>query len=334
MVKSRVKGRVLTGTAILTAAIAIGIAVVPAVARRHRRAFAPADISTDTSQWQDVIQAFGNTDGTVVDGILTVDLPRTDLQSVTIAGIPLKPDFAAAGQVTFRRVSAGTEMKFEVALLDDEVSSVVGAFALGNRESATGAFLSGSTDPETVTAIHNHYVKDSPPIKFVHGFLVGNGATIAGMLHDALAAHSATPFGHGQEPPGDAGFDTAAVTNILGGSGMLENGILRVSVERREVVHERGWFVPPEMQISSDFEFQSTGNGQVASIAEFVLRGNEVIRVIRFLGADGITVSAIHNHELNESPDLYYLHAFATGDPATIATNFRDALNHTNSRFQ
>src|SRR5207248_2914408 len=105
-------------------------------------------------------------------------------------------------------------------------------------------------------------------------------------------------------------------------------------VERREAIHERGWYLPPEMQVSSVFEFQSTGNGQVASIGEFVLRSNEVNRVLRSLEANGITVSAIHNHELNVTPNLYYVHAFATGDPSTIARNFRSALDLTNSRFE
>jgi uncharacterized protein DUF1259 len=330
--KSRVTGRIRAGTAVLTALIAIGVAVAPAMARRHRRAFQAAQASTDTSQWTDVIQALGNTPGTVTNGVLTVHLPRTDLQNVSIGGVALQPDFAADGIVSFRRISVGTEVKFELALLDNEVSSVVGAFVTGGASSAGGAFV--GRDPESITAIHNHYVKDAPPLKFVHGFAVGNGAAIAGALHDALAAHSATPFGGALPSPADPGFDTGQVTATLGGTSELNGNVLEVMVERREAIHQRGWYVPAEMQVSSTFEFQSIGNGQVAVIAEFVLRSNEVNRVLRSVQSNGIAVSAIHNHELNVSPNLYYLHAFATGDPSTIARNLRTALNMTNSHFE
>jgi Domain of Unknown Function (DUF1259) len=43
---------------------------------------------------------------------------------------------------------------------------------------------------------------------------------------------------------------------------------------------------------------------------------------------------AVHNHELFEEPDLYYQHAFNTGDPLALATAIRAALNNTDSEFK
>ena len=59
---------------------------------------------------------------------------------------------------------------------------------------------------------------------------------------NALGAHSATPFGHDVQPPSDPGFDTGQVTSTLGGSSTIEGDILKVMVERREAIHERGWY--------------------------------------------------------------------------------------------
>lgn len=82
------------------------------------------------------------------------------------------------------------------------------------------------------------------------------------------------------------------------------------------------------------FNFQSIGNGQVASVGEFVVLKDEADPVARELRRRKIQVTALHSHELDVSPDVYYIHSWATGDPIKLAHDLRAALNRTNSDFE
>jgi hypothetical protein len=215
-------------------------------------------------------------------------------------------------------------MKFEVALLDAEVNPVLSALFAENLK----------PDLEVFTALHNHYLFDSPQIRFMHGFAIGNAAEMAAALYRALSQNSGTPFGHGDEPPGDPGFDAERVTSIIGGDSELTNGILHVTVERRERFTERDVKLKRTMEVESMFNFQAIGSGSVATIDEFVLRKDEVDPVARELRKREFLVTALHSHELDIDPQVYYLHSWNTGDPIKLANDIRAALELTKSAFK
>ena len=62
-----------------------------------------------------------------------------------------------------------------------------------------------------------------------------------------------------------------------------------------------------------------------------MLVADEVNPVAQTLREHGIDVAALHNHHLGEEPRLFYMHFFATGDPAELARGLRAALDQTNS---
>jgi len=280
---------------------------------------------TDKDWAKRIEAALGGTKGMFEDnGVFMVDLPRTDIMGAKIFDVPVKPDFALEGVLTFKRVGDNTAMKFEVVLLDKEVNLVLSAWFKQDIK----------PELEVFTALHNHYLGDSPQIRFMHGFALGNETKIAHALYKALKENSGTPFGHGAEPPGDPGFDWKKVTNILGGTPALANGVLTVSVSRKEDFRQRGVKLPSEMEFESEFSFQSIGGGKVATIDEFVVLKDEADLVARELRRRDILVTALHNHELDVDPDVYYIHAWATGDPLKLTRDLRAALNHTNSEFQ
>ena len=81
------------------------------------------------------------------------------------------------------------------------------------------------------------------------------------------------------------------------------------------------------------FNFQSIGNGKVATIDEFVLLKDEVDPVTRALRRRGFLVTALHNHELDIQPNLYYVHSWATVAPIDLASSIHAVLELTNSKF-
>ena len=78
--------------------------------------------------------------------------------------------------------------------------------------------------------------------------------------------------------------------------------------------------------------FQPTGNGKAAITGDFVLTADEVNPVLQTLRANGIEVTAIHNHMLQDEPRLFFMHFWANDDALTLARGLRAALDETNSR--
>ena len=105
----------------------------------------------------------------------------------------------------------------------------------------------------------------------------------------------------------------------------------QVSVPRAEVIRDGGIEIPPSMGLATAINFQPTGGGKAAITGDFVMIGREVNRVIRALRDNGIEVTSLHNHLLNEEPRLFFMHFWANDDAAKLAQGLRKALDETNS---
>jgi hypothetical protein len=130
-----------------------------------------------------------------------------------------------------------------------------------------------------------------------------------------------------------ADLDTAAIAGVLGVHGKLNGVVYQVSVPRRERIMESGHEIPPSMGVATAINFQPIGGGRAAATGDFVMRAEEVNRVIRALQANGITPTALHNHMLEESPRLFFMHFWARADATTLARGLRAALDQTASKM-
>src|SRR4029450_559355 len=81
--------------------------------------------------------------------------------------------------------------------------------------------------------------------------------------------------------------------------------------------------------LATAINFQPTGGGKAAITGDFVLIGDEVNPVIKALRSNGIEVTAIHSHMLNEQPRLFFLHFWANDDAVKLAKGLRAALDKT-----
>ena len=105
-----------------------------------------------------------------------------------------------------------------------------------------------------------------------------------------------------------------------------------MSVPRSETITEMGHQLPPSMGVATAINFQPTGGGKAAITGDFVLRGSEVNPVIRALKKNGIDVTALHSHLIDEEPRLYFMHFWANDDAAKLAKGLREALDQTASK--
>ena len=267
--------------------------------------------------WQKVDAALGRKPAVTSD-VHRYGFPRTDL-SVTLDGVAIKPALALGGWVAFKPVHDGAMVMGDLVLLESEINPVMAKLIEGGVE---------------ITAVHNHLLRANPATFYMHVGGHGDPAKIAGVIHDALSA-SKTPLA----PPAAAGpaptidLDTARLDGVIGVKGQSNGGVYQFGVPRRNPVTENGMSLGPAgpLGLATGINFQPTGNGKAAITGDFVLTGDEVNPVIRTLRSNGIEVTAVHSHMLDEQPRLFFLHFWANDDAEKLARGLRAAIDKTAS---
>jgi hypothetical protein len=207
----------------------------------------------------------------------------------------------------------------DLVLLDQEVPPVMSGLFAGGLE---------------VTAVHNHLNEISPHVMYMHYEGHGDAVQLAKALRQALAA-SGTPFGASapSAPATTPGLDPKQIEQALGRGGRdIGGGVFQVTVPRAEAITEMGHPLLPAMGVTTVLNFQPTADGKAAITGDFVLIDKEVNPVAQTLLRNGIDVTAIHNHGLMDMPRLFYMHFWATDDPAKLARGLKAALDQTNSQ--
>jgi Domain of Unknown Function (DUF1259) len=154
------------------------------------------------------------------------------------------------------------------------------------------------------------------------------------VIHDALAASKtplATPAAATSPPAID--LDTAQLDQLIGAKGQANGGVYQFNVPRRDPVTENGMQMSPPAPLGAaiGINFQPTGGGKAAITGDFVLTNDEVNPVIKALRTNGIDVTAVHSHMLDEQPRLFFLHFWANDDAPKLARGLRAALDKTAS---
>jgi hypothetical protein len=183
------------------------------------------------------------------------------------------------------------------------------------------------------SAIHHHIIQESPRILYVHVHAHGDPKAIATTVRAALSLTGTPPAGPAPSSSTEPfGIDTTAVTAALGQPGRINGGVWQVSVPRAETIRSGDFDVPPSMGLGTAINFQPTGGGKAAITGDFVLIASEVNPVIKSLSGSGITVTSLHNHLLDETPRLFFMHFWANDEPGKLARGLKAALDLTNSR--
>ena len=81
----------------------------------------------------------------------------------------------------------------------------------------------------------------------------------------------------------------------------------------------------PALALGSWVAFKNTDNGSMV-MGDLVLTQDEVNAVMQKLQQGGIEQTALHNHLLDESPRIMYMHIAGQGDPVRLAGTLHDAL--------
>jgi hypothetical protein len=108
----------------------------------------------------------------------------------------------------------------------------------------------------------------------------------------------------------------------------VNGGVYQVSVPRGETIRDAGVEIPASMGLGTAINFQPTGGGKAAITGDFVLTAQEVGPVMQALRENGIEITALHNHMLDEQPRLFFMHFWANDDARKLAQGLKAVLSH------
>jgi Domain of Unknown Function (DUF1259) len=260
--------------------------------------------------WNQVGQALGKSGGVQAGGVYRVGFPRTDLK-VSLDGVALRPGFALGGWVAFQPMGAEAMVMGDLVLTQDEVNPVMRKLEEGGIE---------------ISAVHNHLLRAEPMTLYMHVQGRGDPVKLASAVHAGLAL-SKTPFA---PPPGTstpANIDMIGIDRIMGYFGQDSGGIYQFGIPRAQPITDQGMVLPGPMGASIAINFQPTGFDTAAITGDFVLLASEVNPVIKALQANGIEITALHSHMLDEQPRVFFMHFWANDDARKLATGLRAALD-------
>jgi uncharacterized protein DUF1259 len=272
-----------------------------------------ASTSSQEIDWRKVDDALGRS-AAITGEVHRYGFPRTDLQ-VTLDGVAIKPALALGGWAAFKPDHEGVMVMGDLVLLESEINPVM-----------TAAIENGLE----ITAVHNHILRASPLTFYMHVSGRGDPVQLANALHKALAASKTpltVPAAAAAAP--EIALNTADLDRIVGVKGKAVGGVYQFAVVRSDQVSAHGMPLDPAgpLGAATAINFQPTGEGKAAITGDFVLSAKEVNSVIRALRSNGIEVTALHSHMLDEQPRLFFMHFWANDDALRLAKGLRAALD-------
>jgi hypothetical protein len=266
-----------------------------------------------TIDWEKIDVALGRK-AAVTEDVHRYGFPRSDL-SVVLDEVALRPAFALGGWVAFKPMGDDVMVMGDLVLLEAEVGPVMAKLVANGVE---------------ITAVHNHLLRARPAPIYMHVGGHGDPVKLATAIRLALE-ESKTPL---QAPPANSPapaihLDTAELDQVIGAKGQQNGGVYQFALPRRDPINENGVLMAPAapLGVANGINFQPTDDGKAAITGDFVLTGDEVNPAIKVMRENGIEVTAVHSHLLNEQPRLFFMHFWANDQAIKLARGLRAALD-------
>jgi hypothetical protein len=189
----------------------------------------------------------------------------------------------------------------------------------------------------TISAIHNHFVRNHPNILYMHIGGAGPTEQIAqkakAVLDKIAASRSGDPSkGTASTASVENSLDTKKLDDIVGAKATMSKGIYKYTIGRPDVnLTEHGTKVTTFMGFNTWAAFQGTAD-HAAVAGDFTMTENEVAPVIKALIEHGIEVVAVHNHMVHEQPRIFFLHYWGVGNAEDLAKGLRAALDQAGNK--
>jgi hypothetical protein len=255
------------------------------------------------------------------NGEYKITVPQNDL-SVEVDGFKIIPAMGLGTWIDFAPSSDGAMIMGDIILTETDLKPV--------QQEVIKQGL-------TITAIHNHFVRNHPNVMYMH--IGGSGSTEAMATKAKAVLDKIKETRNGDPSKGIAStesvnnsLDLARLDAILQYKGEMNKGVYKYTIGRPDVqLREHGIPVTTFMGFNTWAAFQGTPD-HAAVAGDFTMTENEVAPVIKTLIENGIEVVAVHNHMVHEQPRIFFLHYWGIGNAEQLAKGLRAALDETGKK--
>jgi hypothetical protein len=123
-----------------------------------------------------------------------------------------------------------------------------------------------------------------------------------------------------------AQIDSTALNNVFGKKGSVQGNVYKISYPRSDLKVKVGDFpVAPGLALGSWVGILKMGNESMM-MGDLVLLDSEFPKVITKLVEENLDITAIHNHLINETPAIKYIHFHGSGDALQLAKKIKSVL--------
>lgn len=265
------------------------------------------------AEYSSVLTTLGR-QGDFKDGVLKVNIPRSDLK-VVVDGIATPTPFGFGGWVALTKGTGMDVMMGDLVLTEEEVNPVMSALLDAGLE---------------VTAVHNHFFFESPRIFYMHVHGHGSPADLANKIKPALALIGKNPPRGSSTVAGrsiDGKLDVAQLAKIIGTEGEQNGAVYKITIGRSDLsLKEMGATINSRMGLNTWAAFYGNDSDSVVA-GDIAMVESEVNPVLKALRSNGIDVVAMHHHMIGTQPTIIFLHYWGKGDAQKLARGVRAAVD-------
>lgn len=255
-------------------------------------------------------------EGTLQEGQFKVTVPQNDL-NVTVDGVSIIPPMGMGSWAAFAPVGDSAMVMGDVVLKEEEVKPIQQVL---------------TEHPLTATALHKHFLREEPRVMYMH---IGGAGDEEALAQGVRAVLDRVADLRGGDPAAaeaqtvETTIDTTRIDEILGYEGEENRGVYKVTIGRPDVdvtVQERP--VTTFMGLSTWAAWQGTDD-EAAVSGDFAMLADEVAPVLQTLAEHDIEVVSIHNHMVQDDPQVFFLHYWGQGPVQELAQGLRAAIDQT-----
>lgn len=267
--------------------------------------------SLDTVKIEQLTGAKGKLDAK--ENVFKVTVPRSDLK-VSIAGVKMTPAAGLTSWAAFTPSGDQVMVMGDIVLLEDQINPVISTALENGIE---------------VTALHNHFLWDTPKVMFMHIAASGHVENLATGIGQILAKVQETQGG--VKPAAKIGFDAAKtsldpkpIETIIGTAAEKTGDIYKVTLGRTTQMN--GHSVGKSMGVNTWAAFAGSDEKAIVE-GDFAMLESELQAVLKALRDAGINITSIHHHMANETPKIVFLHYWGAGTVSDLAKAVKTALD-------
>jgi len=255
------------------------------------------------------------------NGEYKITIPQNDL-NIEVDGFKIIPAMGLGTWLAFTSIKDGVMVMGDLVLTETDLKPV--------QQEVIKQGL-------TITAIHNHFVRNHPNVMYMH---VGGSGKTEEIATKAKAVLDKIKEVRGGDPAkGTASneavannLDTKKLDDILGYKAEMGKGVYKYTIGRPDMkLKEHGTTVTTFLGFNTWAAFQGSPD-HAAVCGDFAMLEEEVATVIKTLIENGIEVVAVHNHMVGEQPKIFFLHYWGVGNAEQLAKALKAALDQTGKK--